>query len=266
MNSLKSYIRQRPGIYKFCLFVFYMTRPLFPRGIFRNLIRYLKFCKHLVRYSTMKGSEPFRLFNLRPCLEDWTKETPVDRYYFYQDTWAAEKIIRNTPEFHVDIGSTVLFVGILSKITRICSIDIRPLPLTLKDMEFKKGSILELPFEDGQIHSLSSLCVIEHVGLGRYGDSLDTLGTYKAAKELSRVIGKGGNLYVSVPVGENSLYFNAYRSFDPEDFITMFNDFKLIDTLFILDDSLCTLDEFIKMDRPRDISRMTIGCFHFQKV
>ncbi len=174
-------------------------------------------------------------------------------------------IIRNTPEFHVDIGSTVLFVDILSKNTRICSIDIRPLPLPLKDMEFKKGSILELPFEDGQIHSLSSLCVIEHVGLGRYGDSLDTLGTYKAAKELSRVIGKGGNLYVSVPVGENSLYFNAYRSFDPEDFITMFNDFKLIDTLFILDDSLCTLDEYIKMDRSCHIGRMTVGCFHFQK-
>jgi SAM-dependent methyltransferase len=214
----------------------------------------------------MKSSEPFRLLNLRPCLEDWTKETQVDRYYFYQETWAAEKIIKNTPEFHVDIGSTVLFVGILSKITRICSIDIRPLPLTLKNMEFKKGSILELPFEDGQIHSLSSLSVIEHVGLGRYGDSLDTLGTYKAAKELSRVIGKGGNLYVSVPVGENSLYFNAHRSFDPEDFITMFNDFKLIDTLFILDDSLCTLDEFIKMNRLHDIGRMTIGCFHFQKV
>jgi SAM-dependent methyltransferase len=213
----------------------------------------------------MDSAEPFRLLNLQPCLKDWTSTTPVDRYYFYQDTWAAEKIIKNAPEFHLDIGSTVLLVGMLSKITRVCSVDIRPLPVILKNMEFRKGSILELPFENGQIHSLSSLCVIEHIGLGRYGDSLDPLGVHKAVKELSRVIGKGGNLYVSVPIGEHAVYFNAFIMFDLEEFITMFKGFKLLDTQFILNDRVCTMEEYMKLDKSSYVHRMVIGCFHFQK-
>lgn len=47
-------------------------------------------------------------------------------------------------------------------------IDIRPLELKLDNLFFLKGSILALPFADNSIESLSSLCVVEHVGLGRF--------------------------------------------------------------------------------------------------
>ncbi|HHT9125285.1 MAG TPA: DUF268 domain-containing protein [Candidatus Brocadiia bacterium] len=213
----------------------------------------------------MEGAEPFNLLNLRPLVKDWTNVTPVNENYFYQDTWAAGKIIKDAPEFHVDIGSTVLFVGILSKITRICSVDVRPLPVRLENLECREGSILELPFEDGEIFSLSSLCVLEHIGLGRYGDSLDPLGTCKAAQELSRVLGEGGNLYVSAPIGESSIYFNAYRVFEPENFVSMFRGFEVVDTLFILNDRVCTMDEYTKFNKPSYNNRVIVGCFHFVK-
>ncbi len=215
----------------------------------------------------MGKAERFRLLNLRPSLEDWTKTTPLDHCYFYQDTWAAEKVMKDIPDFHVDIGSTALLVGILSKITRVYSIDIRPLPVKLDNLECKRGSVLDLPFKDGEISSLSSLCVIEHIGLGRYGDTLDPSGSYKAISELSRVLRKGGNLYVSVPVGEETtVYFNAYRVFEPQNFVALFEGFKMMDSLFILEDRLSTMEEYIKLDRSPYYGRMIVGCFHLRKV
>lgn len=82
---------------------------------------------------------------------------------------------------------------------------------------FKKGSILELPFEDNSIQTLSSLCVVEHIGLGRYGDPVDSFGSEKAIKELKRVLQVGGIILFSVPVdNENKIYFNAHRAFARE--------------------------------------------------
>jgi hypothetical protein len=53
----------------------------------------------------------------------------------------------------------------------------------LENLFFKEGSILALPFESGSIKSLSSLCVVEHIGLGRYGDEIDPFGSESAIKE-----------------------------------------------------------------------------------
>jgi len=82
----------------------------------------------------------------------------------------------------------------------------------LDSLDFVEGSILDLPFEDRTLSSLSSLCVVEHIGLGRYGDELDPDGSAKAIKELARVVAPGGRLYLSVPVGDEYIVaFNAGR-------------------------------------------------------
>jgi SAM-dependent methyltransferase len=93
-------------------------------------------------------------------------------------------------------------------------VDIRPLDLPLETLAFKEGSILNLPFDSDSVESLSSLCVVEHIGLGRYGDLLDPDGTEKAIAELKRVLKPTGNLYISLPLdNKNKVYFNAHRAF-----------------------------------------------------
>ena len=78
------------------------------------------------------------------------------------------------------------------------------------------------------------LHVAEHIGLGRYGDPLDPLGTRKAAAELERVVAPGGQLLFSLPVGRPRVEFNAHRVHDPAEVASWF--------------SRCSLREFAGVD------------------
>lgn len=171
---------------------------------------------------------------LFPCLGDDLAETPIEPTYFYQDCWAFEKIIKQSPQSHIDVGSHHKFVALLSKVIPVTMVDIRPLSLPLDSLSFKKGSILDLPFEDNSIESLSSLCVIEHIGLGRYGDPLDPKGTEKAIAELKRVIKPQGYLYISLLIDdENITFFNAHRAYKEDYLESLFSPFQLIEKAYI---------------------------------
>ena len=112
-----------------------------------------------------------------PRIHEKTKTTIVDRHYFYQDIWAFQRIQQSMVEYHIDVASRVDFVGFLSSITKVSFIDIRPIEATIENLESIKGDILSLPLKDESASSLSCLHVAEHIGLGRYGDSLNPLGT-----------------------------------------------------------------------------------------
>jgi predicted SAM-dependent methyltransferase len=117
----------------------------------------------------------------------------------------------------------------LSTITKVTFIDIRPFETDLKDLIIKKGNILNMPFEDNSVNSLSCLHVAEHIGRGRYGDYVDPDGTKKACRELSRILAVNGNLYFSVPVGKQKTYFNAHRVHSPGTIIqNYFKDLNLV--------------------------------------
>lgn len=171
---------------------------------------------------------------LYPCLTDKTSITPVDPVYFFQDAWCAQKIFAARPAHHYDVGSKIDLVSIVSQLVPVSMVDIRPLELSLPGLSFIRGSILELPFADNSLGSLSSICVIEHIGLGRYGDAIDPFGSEKAARELVRVLAHGGDLYVSVPVDrEDRVYFNAHRAFRRESVLELFSGADLIEEHYI---------------------------------
>jgi len=202
---------------------------------------HLRFRQDLKTYFEMNNNPNFILqkSDLYPRWEDYTEITTVGADYFYQETWAMGKILEAHPSYHVDIGSRAIFVGLLSKAVHTTMVDIRPLPVQLDSLNFKKGSILILPFDDNSLESVSSLCVIEHIGLGRYGDELDYFGSEKAIAELKRVIKPGGNLYISVPVEKESrVYFNAHRVFSLEYLETLITGFKLMERKFVYGDEL----------------------------
>jgi hypothetical protein len=187
-------------------------------------------------YKKNIGESAFTLDtnDLFPCLDDKTALTPVEPIYFYQDSWAAAKIFSYKPSHHVDIGSAVKTIGIISGFVPVTFIDIRPIEVKLPNLHFKEGTVLALPFEDNTVESISSLCVIEHIGLGRYGDPLDVRGSEKAIAEIVRVTKPGGNILFSVPVDSTKkIYFNAHRAFTPEYIFECFAGCKLIEQKYI---------------------------------
>lgn len=187
-------IKQKIKKIKFIRDIYFLTQPLrssFSINLVKIFRQYIWFLKTLSKFKKFKNKNIVSI-EYYPCLFDNISYTPLDPVYFYQDTWAARKIFELKPKHHVDVGSSVKTMGILSQFVPITIVDIRPIQLKLKGLNFIKGSILNLPFKDRSLESISSLCVVEHIGLGRYGDDIDVYGSEKAIKELKRVVKEGG--------------------------------------------------------------------------
>lgn len=152
----------------------------------------------------------------------------LDSHYFLQDLWAAKNISAIKPARHYDVGSRIDgFVAHVLISTPVTYVDLRPLAVDVEELSFQQGSILALPFTSESIHSLSCLHVIEHIGLGRYGDPVDPAGYQKALCELSRVLAPGGTLLLGTPVGREKLCFDAHRVFDPKTIVDGLRDLQL---------------------------------------
>ncbi len=251
---------------KFKDFAFLALRWTMPRGEIYDLpkrgVRYIEYFNDMNKYSKMDGAEKIKLIDTFPCLHDKTETTIFDPHYFYQNIWCFKKIFDSKVQYHADIGSSHDFVGLLTTITKVTFIDIRPLKVNLENFESKKGSILSIPFENNSVFSLSCLHVAEHIGLGRYGDPLDPMGTKKAAKELVRVLAPGGNLYFSLPVGIPRLCFNAHRIHSPEQILKYFNGLDLVEFSGIDDNG-----NFLQNIDTSELKNCNYGCglFWFTK-
>ena len=223
------------------------------------LFRMIGFFADIRKFKSLETNNNFSIEHLKPMVYDKTDSTPVDPVYFYQDSWCAKKIFENKPKSHVDIGSNVEFIGIISQFVPTATVDIREVDLNQEGLRFVKGSILKLPYFDEAIDSLSSICVIEHIGLGRYGDPLDQFGSEKSAKELKRILAPNGNLYISVPVDdENKIYFNAHRAFTRDYMLKMFSPLELVEEKYIYGRSL--------FDNYSPKKGFGTGMYHFTKL
>lgn len=226
-------------------------------GIFwyvRDVYRY----RHLI--STQRSPQKLLLF---PQL--WDKASAAhtfDKHYVYMDRWAFKHIQQRLPKEHVDVGSSIRFLSMATTVVPVTFVDIRPIALDFNNFTCKPGSILELPFADNSIDSLSCLHVAEHIGLGRYGDPLDVDGTKKACKELQRVLAPGGRLYFALPVGQSVTYFNAHRVHNPGTILEYFDQLRLEEFAGV-DDA----GHFHSAMQPADLaeSRYACGCFVFTK-
>lgn len=207
-----------------------MKAMLYPRPLI-GLLYLPLFFQHWLRYRRLAAStgQTLRFGDMQPALGDWSTHTPFDAHYFYQGAWLARKLRVSTPAAHFDISSSVLTISVLSAFIDITFIDYRPLKANLSGLTCGGGDILALPNSSDSVDSLSCLHVIEHIGLGRYGDPLDPEGSRKAATELARIVRSGGRLYLSLPIGRERICFNAHRVHAVESVVAMFPGMRLVD-------------------------------------
>jgi hypothetical protein len=186
-------------------------------------------------------------------------------HYFHQDLWAARHLKDNRVTEHVDVGSRLDgFIAHILPFCRVRYIDIRPLESQIEGFVFLQGSLLQLPLEDDSVPSLSCLHVIEHVGLGRYGDPVGPEGYVTAARELARVLSSGGTLLVGTPVGRERLCFDGHRIFHPQTVVDVFRPLRL-EEFHLVDDQGLMVIRNASFDQA---SRCSYGCglFVFRKM
>lgn len=200
---------------------------------------YLNFLKDYISFKKQQAQKPHRfvvrLQDLYPCIQDKTTTTGFDAHYIYHPAWAARILARLKPEFHVDISSSLHFCTMVSAFLQVKFYDYRPAGIHLSGLTSESADLLALPFADGSVCSLSCMHVVEHVGLGRYGDPLDPDGDLKAIAELKRVLSVGGNLLFVVPVGTPKVMFNAHRIYSYEQVMSFFNELELLEFTLIPD-------------------------------
>lgn len=156
----------------------------------------------------------------------------LDYIYFFQDIWAARKIYRTAPKKHYDIGSRVdgFISHLLSFRENITLIDIRPLNLQISGLEYIQADATSLDgIADNSLESVSALHSLEHFGLGRYGDPVDPEACFKAFAAIQKKMAPGGNAYISVPVGEEHVEFNAHRVFYARTIVAAFSKMDLVE-------------------------------------
>lgn len=201
-----------------------------------------------------------------PCLQDRTIETDFDRHYIYHPAWAARILAKTKPDYHVDISSSLHFCSIVSAFTPVRYYDFRQASILLSNLTSEYANLLSLPFESDSIPSLSCMHVIEHIGLGRYGDPLDPDADLLSMKELQRVVAKGGDLLFVVPLGGTpKIMFNAHRIYSYDQILEYFNKFNLISFSLIPDypGNMGFLEVASKADA--DKCGYGCGCFWFRK-
>jgi len=152
--------------------------------------------------------------------------------YFWQDLWAAHHLYEDHPERHYDIGSRIdgFIANVSSFISEVILIDVRPLSQKIPNVTFQCMDATKLEnLDDGSISSISSLCALEHFGLGRYGDTVNPEGCFEAFATIQRVLKKGGKAYIAVPIGKEHVEFDAHRIFYASTIVNSFSEMDLVE-------------------------------------
>lgn len=208
-----------------------------PKNI-KRLIPFLRDYRELKR-QVNNQSTPFMIDRFYPCIDDRFQESgAASGHYFHQDLWTAARIFKNNPRRHVDIGSRIDgFVAHVAAFREIEVFDIRNLSNTIPNIRFIQADIMSDSFNmSDYCDSLSSLHVIEHLGLGRYGDKVDCQGHLKGLKNMLRLLERGGKFYCATPIGRQRIEFNAHRVFDVQYLLELFQPILTIDRFVYVDD------------------------------
>lgn len=235
------------------------------RRIISYLIRYVKYLRKFAYFRKNEARFSVLWKDRYPCLFDDTSNTGFDRHYVYHTAWAARKVSAKKPRVHYDFSSYLYFSAMVSAFVPVKFFDFRPAQLILDDLETLSCDLTKLEFKDGTIPSASCMHVLEHIGLGRYGDPLDTTGDSKAAAELSRVLASKGDLYIVLPVGKPKIQYNAHRIYGFDDVLRLFPDLTLLDWSLIGEDFAD--GGLIRKAKKEEFEKQNYGCgcFHFTK-
>lgn len=248
---------------RFGLFIKGMPFSVFLKG----LPFYLKDYYEIKRQAS-HAERDFPFGKFYPCLDGRSRESgTASGHYFHQDLLIANKIFKNNPAKHVDIGSRVDgLVAHVASFREIEVFDIRKLKSDIQNVRFNQVDLVDkfLRLPD-YCDSVSCLHALEHFGLGRYGDKVDYNGHLVGWENIYRLLKKNGKFYFSVPIGEQRIEFNAHRVFSLKYLLTLFDGKYKIDSFAYVNDNGHLLSNVeLKQQPVQDNFSCHYGCGIFE--
>jgi len=146
-------------------------------------------------------------------------------------TWIYMNIPHNKNQTRMlDVGS----VGSHLPITlgqmgyKVWCIDVRKYEYTelLSNVRCIVGDIRKTNFDTGFFDIVTVVSTIEHIGLGRYGDSVDMNGDKLAMREIRRILSTDGCSLITLPFGKKMTYA-SHRVYDKESLRALFKGFAV---------------------------------------
>lgn len=151
-----------------------------------------------------------------------------------QFMFASNALARIAPKEVNDIAShRDWLIGVGAGI-KLHTLDVRDADVRLLSEQVWLGRAEELPWGGESVECLTSLCSIEHFGLGAYGDPFDPQGDYKAISEMIRVLRPGGSLVLTTTVNRSHSFttFNIHRIYGLEALRSMFAGLEIVEEQF----------------------------------
>ncbi|GHT75976.1 hypothetical protein FACS189413_00510 [Bacteroidia bacterium] len=206
-----------------------------------SFTRYFKLKKQQKRYNqqAQKSAVAFPVTKMEVYYED-KEDNAGDLcfHYFFQDLYVAQRIFQNKPVKHIDIGSRIDgFVAHVASYREIEIYDIRPMQITIPNVQFQQCDLMNLSEEHFECtDSISSLHALEHFGLGRYGDDICYDGYLLGFLNIYKMLKQKGKFYFSVPMGKQRTEFHAHRVFSLKYLLEMLTPYYEIDLFSYIDD------------------------------
>lgn len=233
-----------------------------------------------IEYTRQRGNSPrFPIVDADQWifLTDCIQEAGSAGDYFFQDMWAAREIYRSNVKHVYDIASRLdgYIAHLLAMEVHVTLLDVRPFPHKIEGVDFIQTDATNLDnIPDESIETLSSLCAIEHFGLGRYGDPIDYDGWRKALRAIKRKLKIGGTFYMSVPVGNvERVQFNAHRIFHPMTILNELTPELILHEFSYIDEPATKIVTVFKGGDLSAVERVTkflggyvTGLFTFKKI
>jgi SAM-dependent methyltransferase len=130
----------------------------------------------------------------------------------------------------LDVGSTGSYfpLALVCLGYEVYTFDVRPYEYSflLPNLKNITGDIRHTEFPNDFFKTVTAISTIEHIGLGRYGDPIDSRGDKEAINEIKRILMRGGELLLTVPYGRPAVT-QLHRVYDAVQLQSILKDFKI---------------------------------------
>jgi SAM-dependent methyltransferase len=151
-----------------------------------------------------------RFPGLKVRLADWARR--LLRHVFEPSLVTTERVIEYPFVFQhlngmtgpiLDIGCchSRLPIAMASRGLRTVGLDFHPYPFRHPNFLAVCGDAMRLPFTESSFRVVVAISVIEHIGIGHYGDPSAGSGDCATVCEIARVLRPGGRALITVPFG-----------------------------------------------------------------